>query len=310
MKKVVAVVVTYHPEAKVILPLMRALLPQVFSIVVVDNTPGAENPVLDEVLSSLGFPNAVCQVRLGENFGVAYALNVGLRLGIESGADFLLLSDQDSLPADDMVERLSLEFDKLSSDGNKVGAVGPVFSDINTQKTFPFQVQHDEDFFYSHEFANEAHPVVEVISLITSGTLIPRDVILLVGEMREDFFIDNVDVEWCHRARSLGFRIFGVAAARMYQRLGEDRVRVWYRYWRYESEYSPVRTYYRIRNLIALWRLSHIDWRWKLRNTWYGLGVIYTHVFFAKKERLKHLRYALLGAWHGLLNRMGPLVVN
>ena len=149
-------------------------------------------------------------------------------------------------------------------------------------------------------------PHVEALSLITSGSLIPAEVIQVVGPMREDFFIDNVDVEWCHRARSMGYRLFGTGWATMYQRLGEAKLRVWYLRWRYESEYSPIRSYYRLRNLVALWKLDFIDWRWKVRNTWYGLGVVYTHTFFAKKQNAKHFFMAAKGVWHGLTNRMGP----
>ena len=124
--------------------------------------------------------------------------------------------------------------------------------------------------------------------------------------MREDFFIDHVDIEWCHRARSMGYSLFGTGWATMYQRLGEARLRVWYLRWRYESEYSPIRSYYRLRNLVALWKLDFIDWRWKVRNTWYGLGLFIPIHFFAKKQNAKHFLMAAKGVWHGLTNRMGP----
>jgi rhamnosyltransferase len=34
-----------------------------------------------------------------------------------------------------------------------------------------------------------------------------------VGPMREDFFIDHVDIEWSHRMRAAGHALFGVGAA-------------------------------------------------------------------------------------------------
>ena len=82
-----------------------------------------------------------------------------------------------------------------------------------------------------------------------------------------------------------GVRVFGTGWATMYQRLGESPLRVWYLRWRYESEYSPIRSYYRLRNLVALWKLDFIDWRWKVRNTWYGSGCCLYPYFFCQETK-------------------------
>jgi rhamnosyltransferase len=92
----------------------------------------------------------------------------------------------------------------------------------------------------------------------------------------------------------------------MYQRMGEARLRVWYLGWRYESAYSPLRIYYRLRNFIALWKLDFVGWRWKVRSTWYWIGIVYAHTFFSSQNKFKNLAYAAKGVWHGLTNRMGP----
>jgi rhamnosyltransferase len=233
-------------------------------------------------------------------------LNVGLELGIAEDFDFVLLSDQDSLPANDMVGNLCRAHAELRAKGAIIGAIGPTFTDLHTTLTYPFQAQLPGKFFYGHRVTTAEDPHVEALTLITSGTLIPSDVIQRVGPMREDFFIDHVDIEWCHRARSLGYSLFGTGWATMYQRMGEAQLRVWYLRWRYESEYSPVRIYYRLRNFVALWKLGFIDWRWKARNTWYWLGIVYAHTFFAKKQNTEHFLMAVKGVWHGLTNRMGP----
>ena len=306
MKKIVAIAVAYHPEATAFSMLLERLLAQASLVVVVDNTPGDQNPLLVSLISAQSDHERCRLVRLKTNTGIASAINIGLQAALTEGADFVLLSDQDSLPSIDMVENLCRVYAELTAQGVRVGAIGPTFLDLNTSLTFPFQADLPGKFFYGHKGSTVEEPHVEALSLITSGSLIPAEVIQVVGPMREDFFIDNVDVEWCHRARSMGYRIFGTGWATMYQRLGEAKLRVWYLRWRYESEYSPIRSYYRLRNLVALWKLDFIDWRWKVRNTWYGLGVVYTHTFFAKKQNAKHLLMAAKGVWHGLTNRMGP----
>jgi rhamnosyltransferase len=90
----------------------------------------------------------------------------------------------------------------------------------------------------------------------------------------------------------------------MYQRMGEAPLRVWYLRWRFESGYSPLRIYDRVRNFIALWKLSFIDWRWKVRSSWYSLGIVYTHLIFGP-QRMECLAMFAKGIWHGLTGRLG-----
>ena len=306
MPLVIAVVVAYEPEVTTFLPLLEQLDVQVAEVVIVDNSAATDNRVIECLPASLLKSGRFSVIRLGGNFGIGTALNVGIDEALRRRAGFLLLSDQDSLPTESMVENLCRSYADLTAQGVTVGAVGPTFTDLHTSLTYPFQAQLPGKFFYGHKAATAESPHVEALTLITSGTLIPTDVIRNVGTMREDFFIDHVDIEWCHRARSLGYSLFGTGWATMYQRMGEAQLRVWYLRWRYESEYGPIRIYYRLRNFVALWKLDFVDLRWKVRSTWYWLGIIYAHMFFAKKKNAEHFIMAAKGVWHGLINRMGP----
>ena len=299
-----AVIVAYHPHDGHFNALLATLGKQCTKIIIVDNTESKDDPV-SRVLAKSGFCEELFYLlRLGENRGLATALNMGVAYAVDNGADFVLLSDQDSLPADDMVENLYRAYVELTNQGLLVGAVGPTFTDLHTGLTYPFQVKLPGHFFYGHKAAAADAPHIEALTLITSGTLIPVSVLQEVGLMREDFFIDQVDIEWCHRARWKGFHLFGTGWAAMSQRMGEAQLRVWYLRWRNESAYSPLRIYYRLRNFVALWKLDFIDWRWKVRSSWYCLGIVFTHVFFGR-QRLETLRMVAKGIWHGLLSRMG-----
>ncbi|MBN2856071.1 MAG: glycosyltransferase family 2 protein [Halothiobacillaceae bacterium] len=299
-----AVVVTYYPNEATLVPLLKLLSNQLDHVVIVDNTPKNDDRLAQQFIRDQFTLNQFSIVRLGGNLGIATALNVGIELALAEGATHVLLSDQDSLPASDMVSGLLQSLSELQSNGVRMGAIGPTFTDLHTQLTYPFQAEIPGRFFYGHRTPTADEPYVEAITLITSGTLIPVEVLQHVGLMREDFFIDFVDTEWCHRARSQGYQLFGTGAARMYQRMGEDRLRVWYLRWRYESAYSPLRIYYRLRNFVVLWKLNYISWRWKIRSSWYPLGIVYSHVVFGK-QRVACLGKALKGAWHGLIGRMG-----
>ena len=302
--RVLAVVVAYLPQAPALIPLLRALSPQVDSIMVVDNTPRDDGRV-DALFEAL--PALVSNLRverLGDNLGIAAALNVGLDIAVREGFDHVLLSDQDSLPAADMVTVLCGVAGRLSASGKRVGCVCPSYFDQTTGQPFRFQVQRRGRLFYSSVASDPSLPWQEIITTISSGMLIPRAALEAVGEMREDFFIDHVDTEWCHRARARGFRNYGTAGAKLTHQLGDAPFRVWCFGWRRHSEYSPLRLYYRFRNFVQLVRLPHVPLRWSIRAAWYWLGNLYAHCLFAER-RLANARAIGLGLLDGLSGRMG-----
>lgn len=296
-----AIVVTFQPDYGLFARLISILSKQVEHIHVMDNT--SDSSHVRGWVEGFGQPN-VAWHGLGDNFGIAVALNAGINRAIAQGATHLLLSDQDSHPADDMVSGLLLALDRATAAGIKIAAVGPTFTDRNTGTTFPFQAKVPGKFFYGHVRATEDRPVVEALTLITSGKLIPVEALHEVGPMREDLFIDKVDIEWCLRARARGWHVFGTCLARMGHTMGDSDLDVWYFGWRKETNYSPLRVYYQVRNYVALCREKEIELRWKIRNGWYTFGVVYSQVFFGR-YRLKALRMVLRGLLDGARNRMG-----
>lgn len=296
-----AVVVTFHPEHEMFMQMIFRLAAQVSRLHVIDNTPG-NSPVADWINHS-GLKN-IDLLALGKNVGIAAALNTGIHSAIEQGGTHILLSDQDSLPDENMVAGLTATWKTLAARDVNVGAVGPVFIERHTGIESSFQTAIPGKLFYGHTRADKENPIIEALILITSGTLISSKAFQEIGGMREDLFIDHVDSEWCLRARTHGFHIFGTSNARMFHHMGDHALRVWYFGWRQESAYSPLRVYYRVRNFIALCRLPTLRRGWKVRQGWYTLGVVYTQAFFGQ-QRLAALRMALLGLGDGLRKRMG-----
>ena len=294
---VVAVVVAFHPSADALGMLLGVLAPQVRQVIVVDNTPGADG-CAGRILSRLDIRNVILH-RLGENLGIGKALNVGVGLAIQAGASHVLLSDQDSQPDPKMVEALLDRACKLAAQGVKVGCLCPEYFDQTSGQRFRFQVQRPGRLFYSSVAADPDQDCLEIITSISSGTLIPLATIEVVGGMREDFFIDHVDTEWCHRARAQGFRNFGTPQARLLHRLGDDDFRVWYLGWQSYSVYPPLRLYYRFRNFVVMCRLPHVPLRWAVRAGWYWLGNLYAHTLFAPR-RLANTRAIALGILDGM----------
>ncbi|WNL45284.1 glycosyltransferase family 2 protein [Dyella sp. BiH032] len=299
-----AVVVAYHPDAESLRRLLGALVEQVHAVVVVDNTPAGSLIAAEEVRRCEGVP--VRLIQWGENRGIAEALNEGIRLAQSESFEFVLLSDQDSLPPANMVRGLYEVFENASATGLNVACVSPQYFDRTTNQAFPFQVQKPDRLFYSNAGTEAADPWLEAFTTITSGSLIPVRVLKDVGGMRAEYFIDNVDIEWCLRARHMGYVILGTSKVRLHHQLGQNPFRVWVLRWRLYGTYSPVRFYYKYRNFLLMWRLSYVPLRWKLRACWYWIGQFYAYVFFSP-DRWKNLSMIAKGIRDGMLGRTGPI---
>lgn len=303
---VFAIVVTYFPEVSRLGSLLESLVPQVQRLVIVDNTP-TEN--IDNVHVAEGvlarFPS-VMYLPLGDNLGIAAAQNAGIRIALESQCEYILLSDQDSIPSANMVDELVATARDLREIGTAVGCVCPTYFDETTRQSFSFQTHPQGRVFYTALSAEQALPWVEIVTAISSGSLIPVSTIAQVGGMREDFFIDQVDSEWCHRARALGFSNFGTARATLRHRLGDQSFRVWRFGWCNDNRYSETRLYYRFRNFVAMIRMAHVPWRWSARASLYWLATLYGHALFGD-HRIANICAIARGLRDGMRGRSGKI---
>ena len=122
--------------------------------------------------------------------------------------------------------------------------------------------------------------------------------------MREDLFIDHVDLEWGVRARKAGWRLVAVPGAKLTHSLGDDVVRLPGRD-QPVHVHSPIRNYYILRNTIALVRTSLLPGKWRVRYCYWAAKYAAFNAFAAGdgKARRKMLRKA---AADGFKGRLGP----
>ena len=278
--RILAVVVTFLPRTDFLLPLLDQLRKQCTEVLVVDNTPRARDDAFEQIqqIESGSQPRLV---RLGDNAGIAAALNVGLEVAMAEGFDYALLSDQDSLPDAGMVAGLLRAGEELAQAGHNVALVGPLIRDLVTAQDYPFQTRIRGRLFYGHALPTRTKQNISAYTLITSGSLVSLPALRQVGPMQEALFIDYVDSEWCLRAIAKGYDIYGTGHAILNHRMGDDEFDVWYFGWRKMSKYSPLRLYYRFRNFVYLLKLPHVPAGWKLRASWYWLGNLYAYTVYS-----------------------------
>jgi rhamnosyltransferase len=146
---------------------------------------------------------------------------------------------------------------------------------------------------------------VECDFVISSGSLVPIEVLEHVGGMEEALFIDQVDTEWCLRARSMGYRVFGVCAAVLEHRLGEGVRWFWLGRWRRVFRQKPFRYYYIFRNTLVLFRRGYFEPKFvPFHLAWLAVMLVVFGVFGGRSGGL---RMMLKGLLHGLQGARGEL---
>jgi rhamnosyltransferase len=290
---VVAIVVTYNPDLAVLAKQLSLLTPQVSETVLVDNSS------VDDITvwNAQQYSAATAVIALPENLGIAAAHNAGVQWARDRNAQYVLLMDQDSLPDVDMVDKLFCALDRPHS-----AAVGSRYLDQRQNNPPPFI--RVEGLALQRCSCEAGNAVVPVDYLVSSGCLIPIAVLEKIGYMRDDLFIDYVDIEWGLRARHHGFQSYGVCSARMHHTLGDRPIQF---LGRQIPLHSPLRHYYHFRNAVILYKESWVPWNWKLVDGWRLCLKYFFYSIFAT-PRMAHWRMMTLGLWHGLSGKTGKFV--
>ena len=295
-KGVTAIIVAYLPNDRVIVDAIESICEQVDSVLIVDNTPGGSDVFQKE--NFLTGKKNVGIISLSKNLGIAAAQNIGIRRALSDGAEFILLSDQDTRYPGDYVSRM-LEAYFVLAERKKIAAIVPNFSELNRGGVKQGFV------LFAGIFSKRIYPQTgcrEITQAIASGMIVPSDVFRVVGTMDEELFIDWVDLEWCWRARKKGYAIIGCADVVIEHSLGDEVKRLGAQVYPMRS---PLRHYYIVRNAVHL----------ALRNPYITLGMRVN--IFAKsikyivgftllgRPRHKHFLYSLKGFCHGVVRRLG-----
>jgi rhamnosyltransferase len=301
---ILTIILTYRPALSALHELCVAILPQTSATLIVNNGSSWDYSALLSDLDT-GLKNRIQILSLPNNLGVAAGHNRGITWARERGYTHVLLMDQDSVPATDMVAKLANALAHLKREGQLVAGVGPRYTDRYTGNASPF-VRFGKLTLERIACSDCNNEIVETDFLITSGSLIPLHVIDLVGPLDEGLFIDHVDTEWVLRAKNLGYGVFGACGATMQHSLGESTLRFWVGRWRHIPAHRPERHYYVFRNSLVLFARPYAPSRWIFNDIVRLLYMIVFYPLFAP-PRLQRLRFMLKGIWHGLRRVQGPL---
>ena len=224
MIKLAGIVTLYNPEEDVKKNIM-SYLTDVDKLYIIDNTPNKDNK---EVIPK---SKKIEYIFNGENLGVATALNMGADLAIKAGYKWLLTMDQDSKFKKGDVEKI-----KVYIDDNNLESIGLVtpWHVINTGVKIP-----KEKVDYPFE-------------VMTSGNIISLDAYMKVGGYKDDYFIDDIDIEYCMNLNRHGYKIVRLNYVKLKHDLGDIEVKHVLNRDFVCSNHNYIRRYYMVRNTFLL----------------------------------------------------------
>ncbi|AMW77519.1 rhamnosyltransferase [Acinetobacter sp. TGL-Y2] len=242
-----AIIVTFNPTDN-IFNLVNSLKKQNVYSIVVDN--GSENFDFRDIEND----HDTTLIKLHENYGIAKAQNEGVKKAVEMSAEFLFFFDQDSIIDDSFVDDMIHDYEILISKYDNVGALGPRFVDQRQGFYYKAITISENGKRIKLDVEKLENPIHSKL-LISSGSLVSQKVFLNTGFMREDYFIDYVDTEWCIRAESKGYKNFISSKGKMVHSIGDNIKNFGFLT---IPIHSPFRRYHIIRNNFYMFKESYI----------------------------------------------------
>jgi len=236
------------------------------------------------------FPDVIV-LKQTENLGFCGGCNVGIKYALESGADFVMLLNNDTLVPPDLIEKLLAGFENLEN----AGAVSPIILEHPaTEKIWFSQARWDvaeAQFRLSkpnekyEDFADKK----PYLSDFACGCCLfaPAKIFETVGLLDERYFAFYDEAEWCARLRENGFESYVIPSAFMYHKVSR-------------STPSLVSTYLLSRNRL-LWMTENLLVKDKLKSIPYLLKEFIWHflnlIGLRKGNYTKQHSRALLHGW-------------
>jgi rhamnosyltransferase len=275
--KIDAVVVLYNPDESIIENIQS--YQQVNKIYAIDNSEKYDDNLIKKLKQ---FKNLV-YINNNGNKGIANALNVGAKLAIENGVDWLLTMDQDSKFAEDGLKNLQKCLSKLLKNNTNIGLVSP-----------------------SHKKAISSSIQKELV-VMTSGNLMNLKAYLDVEGFEEKLFIDAVDYDFCLKLNLRKYEVLQCNDAILHHQLGESKSFDIFGKKITSFTHSPIRRYYMARNALYLWRKYFFNFPIFILKKIVGFQRNWVEIFLFSTHKSEDIKMMLFGVVDFLKNKYGKL---
>lgn len=227
--KLAAVIVFYNPDDNNIFNINN-YIDSVDKLYVVDNS--------DDDIVRVEESDKIEYIKLNENKGIAYALNVGAKKAIKDDYKYLLTLDQDIDITNDNINKMKDFLNKNKDD--KVGLISP-YQDIDNKEDKP------------------KGKIEDVTEVMTSGNIINLDAYQEIGGFKDWLFIDGVDTEYCLNLHKHGYKVLRLNDIVLKHNLGNKKIHKFLGKEYVCYNHSPLRRYYIVRNNLYINQLYKDD---------------------------------------------------
>ena len=207
-----------------------------------------------------------------DNFGIAAALNTGCNIAIERyNPEWIITLDQDTKLSPNAIKEVLKSYN-----ASKIDNVGIIaLSNYNILNKGSF---------------------IEVNRWMTSGNLIRAPILNLI-RFREDFFIDQVDYEFCFNVKKHGLKILVYCKKLIVQhQIGNKKILKSGKIVYFEP---PTRYYYIVRNSTRLFLERKISPSFYLKQL-----IVYTFKLLRVRRVTIVIRCLAFGLYDGIFNHM------
>lgn len=264
-----AICVVFNPIVEDFLDNLKRYAPFFQELIVIDNS----NHINYDLLHQLIPIENVTYVPLEKNEGIGRAQNIAMGY-LSNFIDKICFFDQDSWASEE--------------DLNEVTTL------LSMHSTYGLLALSTE---YSLHL--DKSRIIEVDEVISSGSIILREVFEHLGGFDEDLFIDFVDYEFCWRMRKAGYRIGIVAGTQLTHQVNSPQI--------YKHTISaPFRDYYVFRNAIVLLKQNRV-----FNRSNYVVGLLIKRIVFEfvfNRKKIKRMGFINRGIYDGIKGKDGELI--
>ncbi len=263
-----------------------------FRAILLDN--GSTDGSVEEVRRS----HADVQIfLLRENLGYAGNNNVGIKMALDQGAEWILVLNDDTVLSPSCLSSMM----EAVADEPEIGIAGPMVYHFDEPNVIQSAGGMLGKYWNSlHLGQNEKDlgqfPRVHQVEWISGcAILIRRAVIEQVGMLDQDYFLYWEEMEWCLRASQAGWRIVNIPQAKL-----------WHKGVKRDYQPKPYVTYYSTRNhlyTLAKHRAPIVAWIYTLTQILRSLAS--WSIMPRWKSKRKHRNAMWAGLVHFLQGRFG-----
>jgi GT2 family glycosyltransferase len=234
---------------------LRAVEYPNWEVLVVDN--GSEDDSVEAIRKS--YPE-VSVIETGSNLGYAGGNNLGIRAALERGADYVLVLNNDTIVASDLL----LAFAQTAREHPDAAALGAkIYLFEDPQRLWyagtRWKVMGADFEHIGNRMLDDGENFVRVCETEYAcgcAMLLRASAVRAVGLLDEKFFLLFEETDWCFRAKAAGFRCLFAPAAKVWHRVSSSfggRTSVLYEYFLFRNRLLWAERHLGVRRRVAVW---------------------------------------------------------